>query len=48
MTERVDLVELAREMAFIASMTNDPNAGRRLMELVDKLLREAGLPAGTG
>jgi hypothetical protein len=43
MANEVDLERLAREVAEIASTTNDPDTARRLMELVERLLREAGL-----
>jgi hypothetical protein len=43
MANEVDLERLAREVAEIASTTNDPDTAQRLMELVERLLREAGL-----
>jgi hypothetical protein len=39
-----DFVELARELAGLASMTTDPVTARRLIEIVERLLAEAGLP----
>lgn len=44
MTEEISIVELAREIAAIASATTDPETGRLLMELVGRLLEAAGLP----
>ena len=41
-----DFVELARELASIASATTDPATARRLIEIVERLLAEAGLPPG--
>lgn len=46
MSDRIDIVELAREIAKIASKTDDAETGRLLMELVERLLKEAGLPPG--
>jgi hypothetical protein len=46
MHDAIDLVELAHEIATIASTTTDPETGRRLLELVEKLMRVAGLPPG--
>ena len=43
MANEVDLEKLAREVAEIAATTNDPDTAQRLMELVERLLREAGL-----
>jgi hypothetical protein len=39
-----DPIEIADTLAEIARQTQDPATGRRLMELVDRLLTEAGLP----
>jgi len=39
-----DLIELARELARLASTTTDPVTARRLVEIVERLLTEAGLP----
>jgi hypothetical protein len=47
MSDRIDVVELAREIAKIASTTTDPETGRLLMELVERLLEQAGLPPAT-
>jgi hypothetical protein len=44
MDDSNDIVELAREIADIARTTTDPETGRFLMELVERLLMEAGLP----
>jgi hypothetical protein len=44
MPNDTDLLDLARKIAEIASTTTDPETGRQLMELVERLLREAGLP----
>jgi hypothetical protein len=46
MATEIDVEELAREIAEIASTTRDPDTGRRLMELVERLLREAGMGPG--
>jgi hypothetical protein len=43
MNSNSDIVELASEIAEIARTTTDPEAGRRLMQLVHRLLTEAGL-----
>jgi hypothetical protein len=48
MTVKIDGVELAHELAEIASTTSDPNTGRQLMEIVERIMRAAGLPPGTG
>ena len=48
MTETIDVVELAHEIAQIASQTSDPETGRQLMEVVERILRAAGLPPGSG
>jgi hypothetical protein len=39
-----DYAELATELARIASETTDLNTGLRLMDIVHRLLTEAGLP----
>lgn len=44
MNDKTDIVELARELAEIARTTTDQETGRRLVELVERLLGEAGLP----
>lgn len=44
MTEPLDVVELAHELTRIASTTRDPDTGRALMEVVERILRAAGLP----
>jgi hypothetical protein len=43
MANEIDLEGLAREVAEIAGTTTDPDTAERLMELVERLLREAGL-----
>jgi len=48
MTGETDVVELARELAEIARTTIDPDTARLLMEVVDRLLTEAGLPPDGG
>ncbi len=35
MADKIDVAELAREIAKIASTTCDPETGRRLMEIVE-------------
>jgi hypothetical protein len=44
MNSLIDVVELARALAEIAKTTTDQKTGRLLMELIERLLREAGLP----
>jgi hypothetical protein len=44
MADEIDPVEWAYEIARIASTTGDPETGRRLVNLVDRLLTTAGLP----
>ena len=44
MADTSDPVELAREIAKIASKTTDPNTAWQLGDLMDRLLTEAGLP----
>jgi hypothetical protein len=44
MTNTIDPVELARELGEIARTTTDPETGRRLAELVKRLLTLGGLP----
>jgi hypothetical protein len=44
MTDVYDVVELAEHIARIASRTTEPEIGRELMRIVDRLLTEAGLP----
>jgi len=48
MTDIIDVVELAHELTRIASATRDPDTGRQLMEVVERILRAAGLPPGSG
>ncbi len=44
MSDKIDVVELAHDLTMIASTTRDPETGRQLMEVVEKILRAAGLP----
>jgi hypothetical protein len=44
MSSDTDLMELAHELARIASKTDDAETGRLLMLMVHRLLTEAGLP----
>jgi hypothetical protein len=44
MSYAFDMVQLACEIAEIASATRDPETGRRLVNLADQLLTAAGLP----
>jgi hypothetical protein len=48
MTVSLDVVELAHELTRIASATTDPETGRQLMEVVERILCAAGLKPGTG
>ena len=48
MTDKIDVVELAHELARIASATRDPETGRQLMGIVERILAAAGLPPGSG
>ena len=48
MTDTIDVVELAHELIKIASTTGDPETGRQLMEIAERILRAAGLPLGEG
>jgi len=48
MTDTIDVVELAHELAEIASTTSDPETGRQLMEVVERIMRVVGLPPGSG
>jgi hypothetical protein len=41
----MDIVELAREIAKIASTTTDEETARLLLGVVERLLRTAGLPS---
>lgn len=45
MGDDTDLMELAHELARIASRTDDAETGRLLMLMVHRLLTKAGLPA---
>ena len=44
MADTSDPVELAVEIAKIASKTTDPDTALQLGDLMDRLLTEAGLP----
>jgi len=44
MNSGIDLVDMARALAEIARTTTDQKTGRLLLELIERLLREAGLP----
>jgi hypothetical protein len=46
MQDAIDLVELARGIARIASTTTDPETARALLELIEELMQAAGLPPG--
>ncbi len=48
MNNKIDVVELSRELAEIARRSTDPETGRLLMEVIERLLNEAGLPPGRG
>ena len=43
----MDIVELAHDLAAIASGTTDPEMGHQLMEVVERILRAAGLPSAS-
>jgi hypothetical protein len=43
----IDLHQLAAEIAKIASATTDHETARGLLELVDRLLTDIGLPKNT-
>lgn len=44
MSEAIEPLELADELAEIARTTRDPLTGQRLMSLVRRLMEQAGLP----
>ena len=44
MSEAIDPLALADELAEIARTTRDPLTGQRLMSLVRRLMEQAGLP----
>ena len=46
MTDTTDIADLAQELAEIARTTKDRETSRRLMQGVERLLTEAGLPPG--
>jgi hypothetical protein len=46
MSDPIDVVELARELARIASTTHDRETARLLLEVIERLLGAAGLPGG--
>ncbi len=45
MSTGFDPVEIANAIAKIASETQEPETARQLMELVNRLLTQAGLPS---
>jgi hypothetical protein len=47
MVGTIDIMELARQIAKIASSTTDPETGHQLMEILEMLMRSAGLPLGS-
>jgi hypothetical protein len=44
MAQPITLAEAALKVARIAAATTDPTTAKQLLELVDELLTEAGLP----
>jgi hypothetical protein len=44
MGNTINVIELARAIAEIASQTRDPDTAVQLVEMVDRLLTKAGLP----
>jgi len=48
MQPTTNVAELADELAEIARTARDAATGDRLLRVVDRLLREAGLPVVTG
>lgn len=44
MTLRIDLIELASEIAEIARSSQEPSTAGKLWHLANRLLAEAGLP----
>ena len=46
MVSEPDLEGLAHRLALIASTTSDAETGRRLLDVVEELLEQAGLPGG--
>ena len=49
MGNSINVIELARAIAEIASQTRDSDTAVQLVEMVDRLLTKAGLPvASTG
>jgi hypothetical protein len=48
MTNLIDVAELARDLAKIASATCDPETGRQLVEIVERIHRVLGLPPAIG
>jgi hypothetical protein len=47
MGNTINVMELARAIAEIASQTRDPDTAVQLVEVVDRLLTKAGLPAAS-
>jgi hypothetical protein len=48
MADRIEITDLADELAEIAKKTRDPETGRLLMELVHRLWTDVGLDAEEG
>lgn len=48
MTNPIDVAELAHDLTKIASATSDPETGRQLMEIVERIYHALGLPPVTG
>ncbi len=46
MSDKIDVVELACEIARFAGTTNDPQTERLLLVLIEQLLRVVGLSPG--
>jgi hypothetical protein len=45
MSDAINPIELARELAAIAGTTTDPETARLLLEIVNRLLSGSGLPS---
>jgi hypothetical protein len=48
MSDKIDVMELAHELTKIASTTRDPETGRQLIEVLEKILGAMGLPPAHG
>jgi hypothetical protein len=48
MTDAIDPIDLAHQLARVASESAEPRTASRLMEVVERLLTEAGLPPLSG